>query len=29
VLAIAARDLHLLDYLHLEDLAAMCEELRR
>lgn len=29
VLAINALGLHLLDYLHLEDLAAVCEDLRR
>jgi kynurenine formamidase len=29
VLAINALGLHLLDYLHLEDLAALCEDLRR
>jgi hypothetical protein len=29
VLAINALGLHLLDYLHLEDLAAACEDLRR
>jgi kynurenine formamidase len=29
VLAVTAMGLHLVDYLHLEDLAELCQELRR